>query len=349
MKRPILFLFFILLGLAGLQSQTLTGKIVDSKTRQPISQVSVYLNGTSIHTFTNDNGEFRLSINKAINTDLIISRVGYHLISVPNPFRAKLDEIYLTEKDNTLDEITVISEGGLTREQKLKMFRDEFLGKTKAGKSCKILNEDDILLMYNSNDKIFSASAENPIIIKNEYLGYEISYALIDFRVRYIKGIKSLEPVESFIIGKTSFVDLAPDNKNLKGRRRNAYKSSAAFFFKNFANQTLRESSYEMYNLKGVQIMPEMYFTVKDTLSMKKISVIGHTTITQIPAIMDDRTIKALVDIYFEGGKRSRLMFLTDSFLVDEFGCTDPINRFPFSGYIASRRIGDIVPLDYEP
>lgn len=349
MRRLIMYLLLLTGFSTSLSSQIITGRVYDKDTGNPIPLVSVYLDDTSIHTKTDDKGEFQLSAKHKINTDLIFTHVGYNMIIISNPFDANLEKVYLTEKDNTLDDIVVVSDEVMTRAEKLKLFREEFLGKTKAGKSCKILNEDDILLRYNSKDKELTASSEKPIIIENVFLGYKITYNLVAFRVKYVKGpLQSIEPNESYIRGTSIYENLAVEDRNMKSRRKSVYKNSPVFFFKNFANSKLKEEGYTLYNEHGVEIEQYRYFTVKDSLSMKKISIIDYTDITRIPEFLNNWDVKALMDVRIGGGNWSRLIFLTDSFLVDQWGNSNAVEKIILSGYFGTLRIGDMLPLDYE-
>lgn len=360
MNRFAFWLFFIMLFLfTSLQSQTFTlkGKVVDSKTKQPIPEVSIYLNNTSIHTMTDANGIFQLVVDERLNTDLIISRVSYHLISIPDPFNEIPDIIYLTEKDNTLNEVVVVGDG-LTREEKLKMFREYFLGTSKGGKSCKILNEDDINLFYDMEEKMLTASSESPLIIENDYLGYKIHFNLISFYVQYNGNHKLNRLKESFFAGATLFIDDKPGNKKIEKRRKEAFKKSARFFLKNFVNNTLNKTNYVLYTDEKEQINDlKRYFEIKDVLDMKQVRIIRYDDILQPQS--GERPVYMNLTIIGSGKySRSGIIFYTDSFrvdrygnvdLVDESGNLDALNKLSFFGDFGGQLIGDTLPLNYEP
>ena len=60
--------------------QTVTGKIIDSKTGEPVSGVSVMVRSTRAGAVTSDNGTFTLSA--SANDVLEVSRIGYKTIAV---------------------------------------------------------------------------------------------------------------------------------------------------------------------------------------------------------------------------------------------------------------------------
>lgn len=365
MKRILLCLFFITVGIFSLQAQTLIGKVIDAKTRQPIAKVSVYLNGTSVHTMTDDDGMFAFSTDKIINTDLIISHVAYNMVSIPNPYDNIPDVIYLSKKENLLNEVVVVADKSMRKEY-LKAFRIHFLGDTKAGKSCKILNEDDIYLHYDQDENRLIASADNPVVIHNKYLEYTVNFTIVDFYIEYSsnpfekskggsvglpKGITFFDVVSGTydngkvsIRGTTSFSDLAPNHKKVKKRRTDVYKNSSIAFFKALVTNSLKEAKFRVFN-KGMEIDPTNYFYVDDSPSVKKVVLIRNTDIQKDP----EGSFKAIINILYDKKEQSVLGFQTDSFLVDEYGNINRIDKILFSGEMGRQRIGDMLPLNYEP
>ena len=92
MKRALTYRFLRLAGLAfaailflrstGLaQTNTnnvsITGRIVDGETGQPLGGATVHLKGTTHEVFTNDNGEFRFLTGQHIPVTLVVSYIGY--------------------------------------------------------------------------------------------------------------------------------------------------------------------------------------------------------------------------------------------------------------------------------
>ncbi len=73
----------------------------------------------------------------------------------------------------------------MTREIRLRYFRDQFLGLTKNGKSCTILNEEDLLLRFNKKTKQLTVNSKRPIIVNNENLNYQIRFEIKDFLINY--------------------------------------------------------------------------------------------------------------------------------------------------------------------
>ncbi len=77
-----LFVANILTIAAYSQSNTISGTIVNSLTKESVSAVSITVKGATIGTFTDDRGNFKIQINQKLPVTLLISSVGYELQEV---------------------------------------------------------------------------------------------------------------------------------------------------------------------------------------------------------------------------------------------------------------------------
>ena len=157
MQRIIFVIVF--LSCCRLNAQMLIGRVYDKDTKQPISNVYVYLDRTTINAITDNSGTFQLYIKQAINTKLILRHVSYSTIIIEYPFEIIPELFFMEAQVNILDEI-VIQSDQFSHEQKLKAFKEQFLGSSQAGKSCEILNEGDIQFWYNTHAQILFAYSE---------------------------------------------------------------------------------------------------------------------------------------------------------------------------------------------
>ncbi len=344
--NKIFIIIVMLLPFLGIGAQTLTGTIYDAKTKQPIPEVFVYLDGTSIHTITNARGEFNLVVGKRINTKLILHHISYQPVVVLNPFEKLSDKFYLEEMANSLTAV-VIEADQISREKKMKAFREQFLGQTISGKSCKILNEDDIRLIYRADSKTLVASSNKPIIIRNSYLGYEVLFTLVDFRIKYhTETLNSEDIQQTYFAGVSAFTDISSNRKRIKDRRDNVYKTSSAYFFKNFVNHTLDSANYRVFNGRS-RIDPDVYFAIKDTLSQKLVQIRPNTDLAISPRSVHGY-MYGIIDVVYNKRKQSEISFLINSFSVDLYGNIDAIDKVLYKGSMGAQRAGDMLPLEYE-
>ncbi len=237
-------------------SQEIKGTIFDEN-KKPVQGVSIYLDGTTTGTSTDINGEFSIKSLK-INTSLIISFVGYETIYVNDPFQNNNQKFYLTVKNESLQEI-VIRKELFTRKQKMKVFKAYFLGRTKAGKLCKIMNEDDIDLQYDYDKNILSATSKNPVQIVNSYLGYDVSFDIYKFNIFFnFKSIKETDVSRSLFLGTTLYKTTS-ESEQVTKRRKHVFYGSKAHFFRNLTKGIWDKKNFLLF--KGsFQTIPSEYF-----------------------------------------------------------------------------------------
>ncbi|WP_179348600.1 carboxypeptidase-like regulatory domain-containing protein [Winogradskyella pacifica] len=315
-------------------SQTLTGRVIDKITQQPVETVSVYFNNTTIGTTTNSNGEFSIDYTDAVQSTLVISYLGFEKVLISDYRSQSNISVELVEADNALEEVHLEYDDGLTRRQKLRLFRKEFLGTSKFGESCKILNEDDLILKYDKHNKALYASASVPLRILNKTLQYEIAYDLMDFEIifRYadLTGLEfTINSVTYF--GTSFYKGFDTVNKRILKHRNRAYKGSVQHFMKSLYNKNLKEQGYWVFHDK-FRVDEWSFFTVEATENQdfKKI------------------TLKEKVSILFDKEHQSIIQLEIPEFYVDTYGNYTPVIGVYFSGAMGSQRIGDTLPLDFE-
>jgi hypothetical protein len=350
----------IILSCIQINAQTLTGLVYDKATKQPILGAHVYLDGTSIGNATDNSGKYTLQVNQIINTKLVARHIAYQTITIEDPFIHLPDTIYMEERMATLSEITVQADR-FSRRQKMRAFREQFLGLTQAGRSCRIVNEDDIQLSFNMTTKTLRASSEQPIEVINTYLGYRILFDLVDFRAVYT-GV-TLNPTRCYNVYyavMTSFTDLRQDIRRVKMRRDDIHEVSSRNFFKSlaydpfFSADTTENPVFWVYEKgAGAQIDFNSYFTISDTLSQKVIQISdamiekenSDNSLLRINVSHRDRD-------YPDNKYRryySTISFFTNTLLVDQYGNINQFDKVFFGGQMGLTRAGDMLPLEYVP
>ena len=348
--QKTIIIVFLLLQHVLADAQIINGIVCDEATKLPIANVYVYLNGTSINAITNNSGEFTLNPKSIINTQLVISHLSYEIAMIDRPFDGLPDTLYLVEQTQTLDEVTVVADR-FSREQKIRAFREQFLGTSRAARSCTILNEDDISITYNMDNHMLRAMSDKPILVVNRYLGYQVSFVLVDFYVQYDMNFVILNKeyiTEAFISVVSFFDDLNPENRSIKRRRDNTYNLSSQFFFKSLANNTLRDNRFAVFN-KSLPVDHQQYFATKDSSTYKMISIIPDTDIDKVALGYSGPTLSGKISVLFRRNIRTDILFTTDTILVDRYGNIDQFDKVFFNGQYGNNRVGDMLPIDYEP
>ena len=296
--KNVFIVTIVVLSCIQINAQTLTGVVYDKATKQPIHGAYVYLDGTQIVDVTDNSGKFTLTTKQVINTKLVLRLMTYHTLIFEEPFKHLPDTIYMEEQFTMLGEITVQADR-FSRRQKLRAFREQFLGTTQAGNSCRIVNEDDIQIWFNVATQTLFASSDKPIEIINSYLGYRVLFTLDEFWTKYSDvTLNSNRALNTYCFWRASFTDLNPNDMRIKKRRDDIFEESPRNFFKNLAYNPLfggvyfeeldeflaqgfdgetisKETKNPFFKIykDDVQINPRSHFIIKDTLSQKMIHI----------------------------------------------------------------------------
>ena len=178
-------LTLVLLLTVSLFSQTrIDGRIVDKSTSEPLVGVNVFFSKTTWGATTDDNGFYTLTNIPAGQYELVVSMIGYEVER--EQMIIKSDERFtlnfrLQSRAILMSEINVTVKTDRVWKKSYDRFRRSFLGTSKNGESCLILNE--FVLTFDDNGQYFKAKASQPIRIENPELGYRITYILDDFEI----------------------------------------------------------------------------------------------------------------------------------------------------------------------
>ena len=332
MKNKVVFVVLLLPFLCF--AQTFSGRVIDKVTQQPIETVAVYFDNTTIGTTTNENGEFSITYSAAVQSTLVISYLGYEKVFIQD-YRSKNNiTIELVEAENALDEVYLEFDDGLTRRQKLRLFRKEFLGTSKFARSCRILNDDDLVLRYNKKQKALYANSSKPILVENRALQYKISFEINEFEIKYrYANLKTNNfTLHSVTYTGTNFFENLEKfhKKRFIKNRELAYRGSVQHFMRALFNKDLAGNNYQIFN-KRFKVNEWDFFEVHqlDNKDLRRV------------------TLKDKVAILFEKSQQSAIQLEVAEFYVDKFGNYAPIKGVYFSGTLGNQRVGDALPSDY--
>lgn len=369
MQKKFLYFTCLLLAFAVISTnaQTISGYVFDESTGLTLPAATVYQDGTTNVTATDETGKFTLD-SKGLDNALMIRYVGYHTKRIDHPlqYEGKVIKLFLNEQSTTLDEVVIGKEGPFTRRELLRAFRDQFLGTSIAASRCKITNEDDLILRYNVAKKTLTATARQPLQMINNHLEYEISFDLVELVTTY-KNTESLHAhfvSNSYFSGSTFYTDISKNNKVNK-KRLEAFYGSTAHFMRALAYGNLKEEQWEIY-VGGKTIQPEIYFEITDTLQYKKVKLIkkperlvmkkigeegfARTNRFATQGKVDSTAMVSTPDYfmpYYHRQKQSIMEFLTPEIYVDPNGNFTPIYGVIFGGYLGSLKAGDLLPIEY--
>lgn len=359
--RALLLIAFIL-NFCCVSAQTISGYVYDEDENKPLEGAFVYLDGTTLSASTDARGFFKIVTAQKYNAALVVSFIGFETLRIDDPYKYdKPFKMLLRTDAIALKEVVITKGGPFTRKQMLRVFREQFLGTTRAGSSCKIENEDDITIYFDLATNSLRAQALKPLRITNKRLEYKVNFDLVDFQVDFnSKSLEDFNMKRSFFAGTTFFTDISKKNSADK-KRKEAYLGSGSHFMKTIAAGDWQEQKYGLY-ADRFPADPNRYFRVSDSLNFKKITLIdippGVKKIREEMAANSHYILKdkdksrgkfadVKLDVLYNKELQTSLTFNNGYFYVDQNGLFFPLSEVTFGGYMGSLKAGDLLPANY--
>ncbi|HUR65682.1 MAG TPA: carboxypeptidase-like regulatory domain-containing protein [Chitinophagaceae bacterium] len=162
-----------------------SGTVLDSATKEPLTPASVFCQNTTLGTVTNKQGEFSLNL-KSGGYDLIFSYTGYVTQTVRVSENNKL-QILLIKEEKSMGEVVLRNTFEVT--DGLAKYGDfffrNFIGSTSNATQCAIQNPEALKFYFYKKSNRLKVLATEPVRIANKALGYNLSYQLDSFVYYY--------------------------------------------------------------------------------------------------------------------------------------------------------------------
>jgi hypothetical protein len=326
MKKLILFPLLSLLTLSS-YAQIIHGQVLDQETRKPVDYASVFFNGTFLGTTTNENGEFELDVTAYANRALQISAVGYRSTALKSLRADEQYTVLLKKAVFEILEVSIESESLIKAKKRcMRIFKDEFLGRSRNAKACMIINEEDITFNYHSNRDTLRAFARKPLLILNNSLGYQLTYYLDKFE--YDKVHKTTSFSGNIIFNLDMAVN-GHSRKEFEARREKTYYGSCKHFFSALWLNKHSTEGFRVQEVESVYPLEDKDFVLEDADGKK------YFTYHQNLEIAYDYYLTTVSFRY------PRVYFGKDGFFEPE--------AILWYGYMSHARIADWLPYGYSP
>ena len=313
-------------------AQYLYGYVLDQKTQEPLLGVSIYFDGTTIGTTTNEDGRFMIRYKPSTKSALIISYVGYQTLSLDVRKLKQGIKINMKLKPQALGTV-YLENDPWSRRRKLEIFKREFIGTSVEPHECKIMNLDDIDLVFNPATNKLNAYCEKPIIIKNKHLGYTVSYTMEEFEADLLVTEDDRVLTKSvYVEGSTFYTELY---KRVRRRHRKIreieFGQSVLNFMRSLSKKQLTENGFQVFH-KGFIVPPYKYFEITPEGEDTRVKLIADKLV-----IVYDRYHKSFMTILDDNKE----------FVINKFGNYSPPRRISFGGVLGNKRIANTLPLNY--
>lgn len=352
-RRTILVLFFSFFSFFVQAQFDISGVILDSATREPLSKASVFCQNTTLGTLTNKEGEFHLSL-KSGGYDLVFSYTGYHTQTVRVSEQNKL-EVLLVKKDNSMEEVVLKSSFEVADgwQKYGDFFMENFIGSTPNARNC-VLNNPEVLkfLFYKKTNRL-KVLATDALQISNRALGYELRYQLDSFVYYYNNSINTYR-------GYCLFMEMEGSDslkKQWTKARVDAYHGSKLHFMHSYYDSTLIDDGFviallDSTNDKKFNKVKDPYDTTyyvgPDSTNQieiwypRKISVM-YTKKNPEPEYLKKMNLPKSVPY------ATSYIDLKDAIVITENGYYYDQKDWINQGYWSWKNLADLLPYDYMP
>jgi hypothetical protein len=242
--RIFLSFALVIISLTSNAQVEFRGRVLDGTSKSGIPYATVYLTGTTLGVSTDEQGYFSMEITEG-SYEVLVRMLGYE----PTIFRLTTSEmqqeayqISLAPAYPELDYLEVEDQRDPIWFENLEIFKQNFLGTSRNGKTSRILNDTILQLDSDSNTKILKVTAPDLLQIENSNLGYRMEYLLEKFTYSPIN--KSF-----FISGHSHFIEdtllKKSKIKRVEINRRKAYFGSFQHLIRSLYAGTAKEEGFE--------------------------------------------------------------------------------------------------------
>ena len=352
------FLCLVLLCVSAItiNAQELHGVIKD-KNQNGVPYVNIGIPARAFGIISDDNGNFKLILPNG-GYNIIVTYTGYNT-EIQRISSTSLKSVYfeMKVKEKDLADVVIVSSNEVKDgwNKYGSFFLDEFLGKTINRQNCNLLNPEVLKFYYSRKRKRLKILADQPLIISNKSLGYNIKYSLDSFAHEY-------ETTVSVYSGFPFFEEVEPASEVEKTKwtkaRDDAYQGSVLQFMRSLYNRKLFENDFEVQFIAS--------FKGKDT-ALKLNNYYGALNYqmddsTGVVKILPNQTRVGVIYtkekpapgyVMSHEAEPSGFQFSTLSFqpqepiFIERNGYFYDQNDIVVSGYWTWAKVADLLPYDY--
>ena len=352
--KSYLFLLSIFVSTIVFGQFTITGKVVDSATKEPLFGASVFAQNTTSGTTTNREGGFSLSL-KSGGYELIVSFTGYQSkeIRISNNDSNPL-QIEMAKEEKAMEEVVIRSSNEVKDgwDKYGKFFLENFIGSTPNALQCTLQNPDAVHFYYYKKSEKLKVLATEPLVIANQALGYNLRYQLDSFMYYYKTQVSSYRGYCFFSEMDSSFAQ----QRIWSANRKKAYDGSKLQFMRSYYDSTLNEDGYEIALLDSVydkrfdivrNPYDTAYYGVYDSTHEAEVYYPRKISITykKKPEVEYLKRFKLPLNV----GSQISYIDLLDAIEIKENGYFYDQKDWVSQGYWSWKNLADLLPYDYIP
>ncbi len=352
-KKIILSSFFFLFAVSLKAQFTISGLVLDSATREPLSPASVFCQNTTLGTTTNKQGEFAIHL-KSGGYDLIFSFTGYQTQTV-RVSEDKRVEILLVKEDKSMGEVIIKSSNEVPDgwQKYGDFFLEHFIGATPNAAKTSIVNPDVLKFYYYKKSNKLKVLATDAIQISNQALGYNMRYQLDSFVYYYGTDINLYR-------GYCLFSEMEGNDTlqaGWKQARAKTYETSKLRFMRSYYDSTVTEDGWEIGLLnetnnkkfdKLADPYDTLYYGAMDSTLQVEIWFPRKISVTYLKARPEPEYLRKM-NLPKTAPFPISYIDMKDGIAITENGYYYDQKDWVNQGYWSWKNLADILPYDYLP
>lgn len=220
----------------------ISGRIIDSATREPLNGASIYCQNTTIGTTSNRNGEFSLSL-KTGGYELVVSYTGYQNRQIRiSHTDGSVPDIEMIKEEKSMEEVVIRSSNEVKDgwQQYGSFFLKHFIGTTPNAALTTLQNPEALKFYFLKRSNKLRVLATEPLLIENRALGYNLRFQLDSFIYYYNTDINSYRGF--CLYSEMEGSDSA--RRRWAANRERAYYGSKLHFMRSYYDSTLVDDGY---------------------------------------------------------------------------------------------------------
>ena len=236
-----LLLFLICVNSYTLSGQRyINGKVVDNETGDVIPNVSVFFANTTVGTFTDPEGLYKLKIPGEGSYVLTLSHAAYEPVFINvEPGKSSMEQAVVMYSSE-LKEVEVVKKVRI-RQRDVDFFWKTILGRLPSKEKIFVTNPQAAYYYYNPQTRKLKVTCKEPLHIMNLETGYQIKFILYSFTYGYDTEFVSWD-------GQFFFEELPPENDVQKNRweenRKAVYQFSVTKFIRALYEESIMENGF---------------------------------------------------------------------------------------------------------
>ncbi|MCC7401015.1 MAG: carboxypeptidase-like regulatory domain-containing protein [Chitinophagaceae bacterium] len=345
---------FLFVSAVAYSQVSVSGKIIDSASGDPLPGASVYCHNTTIGTTSNRQGEFSLQM-KSGGYDLIITYTGYQTRTVRVSSDSGRLTIPMIKQEKNLEEVVIRSSNEVTDgwEKYGSFFLAHFIGTTPNAALCSIQNPEALKFYFYKKSNKLKVLADSALQIENKALGYRLRYELDSFVYYYKTEINTYRGFCFY--GEMEGTE--QEKKTWAANRAKAYYGSKLHFMRSYYDSTLSEDGFsidmlnENSNTKFTPVKDPYdtaYYSGLDSTMEIEIWYPRKISVSYLKKRPEPEYIKKF-GLPKNVGSQISYIDLNEAIAIKENGYYYNQGDWTNQGYWSWKNLADQLPYDYDP